>query len=376
MEHDQRNADQRSKDRMRCNRWSRPDAPPLVVRGHHLLCAVCARGGCNTPPPGPRCIDRLLKSMWTYPYVQLKVCADLDVIRAHYRDAYDDGDRKRLPPGFAKRRDDYVWRRKDLEVCRVLGILPNTEIPAFHAYSILFKRQPTLDGICRTGSERSKEWPECPHAKERYYEEIAAGPVHSLREQTLLGEKMDGRGIWAMMRARTREDMQQAKARSASFIMEKAERLYMRPQHVLCLLCRPTRDQVLVEDNLIEMMRRMEQDPQIPVTLVEGCCQACDPCNEYHAGEHLCYHTHVKNSLRDLMILERLGLSPGATLPASELYRRAYARIGSLKEVCGWRDGSETAPYWAPCDHGTPYFDNARREGFLAGEEDQENEAE
>ena len=351
---------------MRCNRWSGPDASPLVVRGHHLLCAVCARGGCRTPPPGPRAIDRLLKAMWTYPYVQLKVCADVDVIRAHYRDAYGEGNRKRLPAGFAKRSDDYVWRRKDLEVCRVLGILPNTEIPAFFAYTILFQRQPTLDGICRTGSKRSKAWPECPYAKKRYYEKIAGGREYGLAEQTLCGETMDGQGVWAMLRPRSREDMKQAKDTSAKFIMEKADRLYMRPQHVLCLLCRPTKDEVLVEDNLIEMMRRMEEDPSIPVTLVEGCCQACDPCNEYHPGEHLCYHTHVKNSLRDLLILERLGLPPGATVPAGELYQRVYDRIATLKEICGWRDGSDTAPYWGPCGYDKPYLDDARREGFLA----------
>jgi hypothetical protein len=140
----------------------------------------------------------------------------------------------------------------------------------------------------------------------------------------------------------------------------------MRPCHALCLLCRPVKDDVLIEDNLIEMMRRMEEDPDIPVTLVEGCCQACDPCNEYHEGEHLCYHTHMKDSLRDLMVLERLGLPPGATLPARELYALLYKRIKTLKEICGWRDGSNTALHWAPCSYDVPYLDDARRERFLA----------
>ena len=68
------------------------------------------------------------------------------------------------------------------------------------------------------------------------------------------------------------------------------------------------------EDNLIELRKRMEENPEIPVTLTEGCCMVCDPCNVYHAGEHLCYHAHIKNTLRDLMILERLGVPPGATM--------------------------------------------------------------
>jgi len=349
------------------NRWSGPDAEPLEVRGHRLLCAVCARGGCRKPPPGKRVINRLLKAMWAYPYVSLKVAADVDVLRAHYFDVYEKRNEKRLPKGFRKRKDDYLWRRKDLEVCRVLGIVPNTEIPAFHAYTILFQRQPTLDGICRTGSRKSTAWPECPYARKGYYERIASGRRYGLRRQTELGEKMDGQGIWAMLRPRTREDMAAAKRRSAKFILEKADRLYMRPLHVLCLLCRPDMSNPLVEDNLIELLRRMEADPDIPVTLTEGCCMACDPCNEYFTGENLCYHTHIKNSLRDLMVLERLGLPPGATLPARELYQRVYDRIGSLKEICGWRDGSNTAPYWAPCAYDNPFLDNARKAGLVTG---------
>jgi len=355
----------RARQRMRRNRWSSPDAEPLDVRGHHLMCAVCVRGGCRTPPPGMATIRRLLDAMWAYPYVQLRVLADVDVNRAHYLAEYEGRKGLPLPENLEQRRRDYVWRRKDLEVCRVLGILPNTVIPAFWVYTTLFQRQRTLDGICRTGSPPSDAWPECPHARSGCYEKIASEPLHSLEEQTALGEKLDGRGIWAMIRPRSRQDMRLAKERSARFIMEKAKRLYIRPQHLLCILCRPSKEKVLIEDNLIELLRRMEADPEIPVTLVEGCCMACDPCNEYHAGEHLCYHTHAKDSLRDLMILERLGLPPGATLPARELYRLIYERIGSLKEICGWRDGTNTAPWWAPCGYEKPYLDEARRTGLV-----------
>ena len=350
---------------MRRNRWSAPDAAPLAVRGHHLLCAVCARGGCRKPPPGKRVVDRLLKAMWAYPYVSLKVTADMDLIRAHYLDAHERRNPKRLPKAFKKRNDDYIWRRKDLEVCRVLGIVPNTEMPAFHVYDILFRRQPTLDNICRTGSDKSKAWPECPYARKGYYEKIAGGRRYGLKEQTEQGEKMDGKGIWAMLRPRTREDMAEAKRKSAEHVLKKADRLYMRPHHALCLLCRPDKSKPLVEDNLIEMLRRMEADPGILVTLSEGCCMVCDPCNEYHAGEHLCYHTHIKDHLRDLMMLERLGLPPGATVPARELYQRIYERIDSLKDICGWRDGSNTAPYWAPCNYNVPHLDDARKEGLV-----------
>ena len=92
---------------------------------------------------------------------------------------------------------------------------------------------------------------------------------------------------------------------------------------------------------------------------------ACDPCSVYYPPENVCYHVHFKNSLRDLMILERLGLAPGAELPASELYALVFERISSLKEICGWRDGSNTALFWAPCGYEVPVLEEAKNSGFL-----------
>jgi hypothetical protein len=349
---------------------TRPGAEPMEVRGHWLLCAVCARGGCRTPPPGRAAIRRLLDFMWAYPFAPLRVLGDVDVTRAHYFDAYEGRSPRVLPADFAERSADHAWRRKDLEVCRVLGIVPGTEIPAYQAYNALFARQPTLEGICRTGSAPSNDWPECPHARRGHYERIAGAPRANLHRQFELGEKLAGRGLWAMVRPRTRRDMRGAKRRSARFILKAATRLYIRPSHCLCILCNTVADperEPLIEDNLVELFQRMTREPDIPVTLSEGCCMVCDACNVYHAGEHLCYHGHVKSALRDLMVLERLGLKPGATLPARELYRRIYERIGSLKEICGWRDGSSTAPLWAPCAYDRPVLADARRTGLIIG---------
>lgn len=350
---------------------TRPGAEPLAVRGHWLACAVCARGGCRTPPPGRAVIQRLLKFMWAYPFAPLKVMGDVDVIRAHYFDAYEGRSPELLPKAFRARSADYVWRRKDLEVCRVLGIIPNTVVPAHHVYKWLFLRQPTLERLCRTGSPPSAEWPECPHARRGYYEKIASSDIRTgFADQTRLGEKMIGRGRWAMIRPRSRAAMKNAKERSAHFILHDATRLYIRPNHCLCILCATAKDPErppLIEDNLVELYRRMTAEPDIPVTLTEGCCMVCDACNVYHPGEHLCYHGHIKSALRDLMMLERLGLPPGATLPARDLYRLIYERIGSFADICAWGDGKETAPWWAPCGTSSEVLDNARAKGLIVG---------
>jgi len=339
----------RCAQRMRRSRFTAPDCPPLDVRGHHVLCAVCARGGCKTPPPGRRVIDRMLRWMWRYPYAPLRITADIDVNRAHYLDVYEDRGARPLPRNFDKRRRDYVWRRRDLEVCRLLDIAPNTVLPAFEVYRILFARVKTLEGICTSRVARSRDWPECPHAKKGYYARIAGAPRAGLAEQTEQGEALDGRGLWAMVRPRTREDMARAKRRSAEAI-RNADRLYIRGNHLLCILCTAHVDEPLIQDNLIELRRRMEEDPDIPVTLTEGCCMVCDPCNVYHPGEHLCYHAHFRNQLRDLHTMERLGLPPGATLPARELYARVYDRVGDLREICAWNDDTPTTTHlWKAC---------------------------
>jgi len=347
-----------------------PDAGPLDVRGHWLACAACFRGGCRRPPPGRAVIQRLLAFMWAYPFAPLRILADADVTRAHYLDAHEGRRPGGLPRDFRARRDDYVWRRRDLEVCRILGIMPNTEMPAYHAYRWLFERQPTLEGLCRTGAPRSAGWPQCPHARRGYYERIAGqSRVGNLHEQFLLGERLAGRGLWAMVRPRGREAMQRDKDRSARFILAGARRLYIRPGHLLCVLCNVHADPgrgPLAEDNLVELYRRMVREPDIPVTLTEGCDMVCDACNVYHPGEHLCYHAHFKSALRDLVVLEKLGLRPGATLPARRLYRRIYERLGSLAEVCGWRPGN-VAPWFAPCNPGKGVLDRARREGRITG---------
>ena len=358
----------RKNDRMRKSEKTSPNAPPLEIRGHHLLCAVCKKGGMKTPPEGADEIDRLLKAIWEYPFTSIKVTADVDVIRAHYRDAYEGRGSDSLPEDFEERRKQYVLRKKDLEVCRALGIIPNTVMPAYTIYTTLFERQPTLDGICRSDVEESKAWPKCPYAEKGYYEKIASEPRVGFREQMKRGEELDGKGIFAMIRTRTKDDLWGAKEKSAEYILKKAEVLYIRPHHLLCIICRPCKDKILIEDNLIELLFKMRDNPDIPVTLTEGCCMVCDSCNVYHPEENVCYHSFFKDSLRDLLVLERLGLEPGATLSAGRLYQLIYDRIGSMKEICdGRRDNSTLDHIWGACNYDTPHLENARNNGMITG---------
>ncbi len=361
------NVGERSQQRMSGSELTRPDAEPIEVQAHHLLCAVCVRGGCEDPPCGKETLQPLLDAMWEYPYVALKITADLDLNRAHYFDVYEGRGENELPENFEQRAADHVDRRKDLEVCRLLGIVPNTVLPAFWAYRILFERAPTVEGICTSTMPGSADWPQCPHAGAGYFEKVAQAQNLNPEEQVALGEPANVPGIWRMVGPRTRQEMDEAKAVSAECIAN-ADRLLIRPQHLLCILCTADKQEPLVEDNLVELRKRMEQEPDIPVTVTEGCCMVCDCCNVYDPDEHICYPVHIKNQLRDLNILEKLDLAPGATLPARELYARIYERIGSLAEVCGWGDGSNTAPFWAPCGGWQgDQLESAREAGLISG---------
>jgi len=228
------------------DRWTaradQADRPPGRADGrsrHWLLCAVCVRGGCRTPPPGPGAIERLLKFMWAYPFRAAADPGDIDVTRAHYLDATQAA--ARPPAGSLRRRqDDYVWRRKGPGSLRVLGLVPNTVMPAYHAYTVLFARQPTLDGIL-------------PHrlAPVAGVVRLPARPPGLLREDrrraagqpappARTGREADRRGLWAMVRPRTRTDMRRAKEESARH--RRARRLYIRPNHCLCILCNTVAD--------------------------------------------------------------------------------------------------------------------------------------
>ncbi len=341
--------EQRSAQRMTCSALSAPDAEPLSVPGHHLLCAVCVAGGCETPPCGIEAVKDLLDALWEYPYVPVQVSADIELNRAHYLDIYEERRARQLPDDYETRAADFASRRKNLEVCRLLGIAPGAVLPAWALYMTLFERLPDIRSVCATGEPDSEIWPRCLHAEAGHYERVRNAEPTSLEDQTEHGEALDGHGRWAMFRMRTRDDMHSAKDESARFIEADAAHLYIRPQHLLCILCTMEATQPLIQDNLVELRERMQDDPDIPVTIVEGCCMVCDSCNVYHPGEHLCYTTHIKNQLRDLNILQKLDLEPGATLPAGELYSRIYARIDSLMDVCGWGDGLNTVHFWAPC---------------------------
>jgi hypothetical protein len=106
------------------------------------------------------------------------------------------------------------------------------------------------------------------------------------------------------------------------------------------------------EDNLFEAIDAIHKNPNIPITLVPGCCMICPPCSHYDPETNLCLGGRsmaLRDQKKDLDVLQKLGLKYGDTLPARQLYELLYERIPSTRDICGWGDGEVRAREWSIC---------------------------
>ena len=101
-------------------------------------------------------------------------------------------------------------------------------------------------------------------------------------------------------------------------------------------------------DNLWEPIVRMRENPEIPITLVEGDCMVCPPCTSFDPRSGACITLcGLKDRRKDLDTLQLLDLLPGTTMPARELFARYLERLPSARPVCYYDEGS--IPEWRPC---------------------------
>jgi hypothetical protein len=125
----------------------------------------------------------------------------------------------------------------------------------------------------------------------------------------------------------------------------------------------------IAEDNLYEAIDVVRKNPDIPITLVAGCCMICPPCSHHDPASNLCVGANamgLRDQKKDLDVLQRLGLRFGDSLPARELYARLFRAIGSTREVCGYGDGIVRAWEWTICggSEGNQRYARARATGM------------
>lgn len=312
---------------------------PLVIRPHVLLCTVCYRGGCKEPLVNKEVVEEILEKIWEDRETPITLQCDIHPI--YYEDL--------LKEKSSVSRDLQALK-KDLDVLQRLGLVPNSTRPAWYIYSLLLERIPTVSGIC-SYSITSPEWRECPHAEKGFY------------------EKAQKSGLKLFINLRSREEMRKAKEESVREIYA-AKRLFIRPHHLMCIVCFYGRgaSSPLEEDNLYEVLKKIRENPDTLITLVEGCDIICPPCPSYNPETHLCDNVCglIRDYKKDLDVLQKLGLTPGATMKAKELYALLFERIPSARDICGYGDGIERSHEWRICGNvNAKYYEKGREKGLF-----------
>ncbi len=242
---------------------------------------------------------------------------------------------------------------RDLAVLQRLGLAPGSLRPARELLERILRLIETTDRICGFGAVTSPEWRGCERAP--------TGAYQAGRQ----------RGLAALITPRPADEMRTVKKASAEEVLTAAA-LRIRPHHLICMACfNGGRDEMdpIEADNLQEAIVAMRRNPDIPVTLIEGCCMICPPCHSYEPSTGLCVGScgmSLRDQKKDLDTLQRLGLKYGDTLPARELYRRIFAKIHSTTEICGNGTGKATSQDWTVCGgpDGAPGYVRARATGI------------
>ncbi len=127
--------------------------------------------------------------------------------------------------------------------------------------------------------------------------------------------------------------------------------LDVRPYQLSCLICRQGRldetERYPHESRLDAIQAAVAADPLVPLTLrceTDTIFRFQNPGRDDDTPEGESY-----NRLRDLTVLQRIGLVPGATLPASDILTRILEAIPCVQGVCCYPEAE--APVWPRCRH-------------------------
>ena len=131
--------------------------------------------------------------------------------------------------------------------------------------------------------------------------------------------------------------------------MQKTDALDIRPYQLLCLICRQGRqhpgEPYCHEAQLDKIEAAVRDNPIVPLTLrcnTSSVFRYQNPGRQFDTPEGVPY-----NDLRDLTILQRLGLTPGATRPAIDCFSGIPDAIPACAGVCAYP--AKEAPGWPAC---------------------------
>jgi len=298
--------------------------PEITILARQLVGLVCRKGGLDCPLISAEEADPILERLAADPTVTIRLCSDADCI-PHYT-LLSDADWQAQDP------QDVLNRKRDLDVLQKLGLSPGDTRRARWLIELLFERIHTPWKLC---AYDTPGWEGCALATSGAYEKVRAG------------------GSPAMVYFRSDQERAEFRAGNALAIAQ-GDRIFIRPHHIMCMACwynGGTASGLRPNDTLAEILQRIQADPEVPITLVEGQCEACDCCDGFHPATGRCVHGGglIRDFKKDLDCFQVLGLMPGATLPAREMLELIFDRIGSTTEICGYGTGEVTGTEWRVC---------------------------
>jgi hypothetical protein len=301
------------------------DAPAVEISARQLLGTVCVAGGKECPLfERQEDAHTVLKLVKEDPAASIRLTSDADRV-PHYT-LLQDAD-------FAQmNREGVLNRKRDLEVLQRLGLSPGDTRRARYLYELLLGSVETPVGIC---AHDTPGWEGCPLARSGAYE--------SVREK----------GWREIVYDRPKEDM--AEARRLSMERIRTDKvLSVRPHHLMCMSCwigSTGGEGDRGNDTLDAIWRRICDDPDLEIRMVEGNCEACHCCDGFHEESTRCVHAGglLRDYKKDLDVFQRIGKMPGDTMNARELLMLIYEKVTSTTEVCGYGTGEATSQEWRVC---------------------------
>ncbi|MGI6335775.1 MAG: hypothetical protein ACOXZM_01775 [Eubacteriales bacterium] len=289
----------------------RPETARLTLTPGELLCVRCRAGGSQCP--NACAVDAALTAIRRTPDLHVTLETSFDETGARTERFMSQSPAERL---------------RDLTVLRRLGLCPGDTRSARDLMTLLDRCVPDTADVCAYPDNPYGRWEECPDARGDYAR----------------------RGMGFLPPRQCPEEMARAKEISCEELA-RAERIVIRAHHPLCVVCHLGRGpHPLAEDNLYEVLIRLQREPDLPVTLIEGAgeCVVCPPCHGFDPVRRMCVAgCHLRDREKDLAVCVRLGISPGDTLPAGELLRRIRERIPHVEGICAY--DIDTAPAWTSC---------------------------
>jgi len=306
-------------------------AAGITLRPYELLCMVCALGRGRKTAEDQRSRE-LLAVVRDNPQIPTTLrCDGADLFGFQ-----NPGTRRDTPEGL-----EFNLKR-DLETLKRLDLAPGSTLPARILFLRLWERIPNVSGICTFGTVTSDAWRGCPRAEKRHY------------------EKGHARGIEAVIPKRTRSEMARDKRQSIKALGE-AKEIPIRPHLLMCAICqygsgvRPPFE----EDNLPELLQMiLNEKPDLPIRLVRGADWfMCAPCPYRFAELNACVTGRnacggIYNEIKDLNMLQALGLTYGTVMEGEEILRVIVEKIPEHAGVCALDNGGlpPHSVWWNACD--------------------------